>query len=37
MRYHTFYLSLAWFGGNLQWFTTRYGQIYLKKMYINIF
>ena len=36
MRCHTFSLSLAWFGGYLQWVTTRYRQIY-KKMYIKTF
>ena len=35
-RYHTFSLSLAWFGGYLQRVTTRYRQIY-KKIYMNIF
>ena len=35
MCYHTFPLSLAWFGGYLQRVTTRYRQTY-KKMYINI-
>ena len=36
MRYHTFSLSLAWFGGYLQRFTMHYRQIY-KTMYLNIF
>ena len=36
LRFHTFFLSLALFGGYLQRATTRYRQIY-KKMYINIF
>ena len=34
-RYHTFSLSLPWFGCYLQRVTTRYRQIY-KKIYINI-
>ena len=38
MRYYTFSLSLAWFGGYLQQVTTRYRQIYKKKqMYNNVF
>ena len=37
MCYHTFSVSVAWFGGYLQRFTMRYRQIYKKKMYINIF
>ena len=37
MRYHTFSPSLAWFGGYLQQATTRYRQIYKKKMYNNVF
>ena len=36
LRFHTFFLSVALFGGYLQRATTRYRQIY-KKMYINIF
>ena len=36
MRYHTFPISLAWFGGYLQRVTTRYRQIY-KKMYMSVF
>ena len=34
-RYHTFSLSLAWFGGYLQWVTTRYHQFKKKKKYQN--
>ena len=37
MRYYTFSLSLACFGSYLQRVTTRYCQIYKKKMDINIF
>ena len=33
MRYHTFSLSLVWFGGYLQRVTTRYRQIYKKNVY----
>ena len=33
MRYYTFSLSLAWFGGYLQRVTTRCRQIYLKNVY----
>ena len=33
MRYYTFSLSLAWFGGYLQRVTTRYRQIYFKNVY----
>ena len=37
MRYHTFPISLAWFGGYLQRVTTRYRQIYKKIVYECIF
>ena len=36
MRYHRFYLSLAWFGGYLERVTARYHQIYKKGVYILI-
>ena len=36
MRHHPFSLTLVWFGGDLQWATTRHHQIY-QTMFINIF
>ena len=40
-RHHTYYrtfsLILAWFGGDLQQFTTRYRWTYLKKVYKYFF
>ena len=36
-RFHTFSLSLAWFGGYLQRVTTRYRQFFKKNIDIHFF